>query len=168
MQTVLGQLAVLWKLGGGGGTWLVLELAWMVMRNLSGLGEDKKWGRAGWRRNFSPISWVHSLNHVAVWDPMDCSTPGFLVHHQLPGLAWTHVHQVGDAIQPSRPLSSPFPIFSPMLGSKTSLWGQVWEIRVVETLENQTPLTQQFLERSQNLRFVSALSSCSIVGSSLF
>ena len=38
---------------------------------------------------------------------MDCSTPGFPVHHQLPGLTQTHVHQVGDAIQPSHPLSSP-------------------------------------------------------------
>ena len=36
----------------------------------------------------------------------DCSTPGFPVHHQLPELAQIHVHQVSDAIQPSRPLSS--------------------------------------------------------------
>ena len=42
-------------------------------------------------------------------DPMDCSTPGFPVHHQLPELAQTHVHGVGDAIQPSHPLSSPSP-----------------------------------------------------------
>ena len=42
-------------------------------------------------------------------DPMDCSTPGFPVCHQLPELAQTHVHQVGDVIQPSHPLSSPFP-----------------------------------------------------------
>ena len=34
-------------------------------------------------------------------DPMDCSTPGFLVHYQLPELTQTHVHRVGDAIQPS-------------------------------------------------------------------
>ena len=40
---------------------------------------------------------------------MDCSTPGFPVHHQLPELAQTHVHQVSDAIQPSHPLSSPSP-----------------------------------------------------------
>ena len=40
---------------------------------------------------------------------MDCTTPGFPVHHQLPELAQTHVHQVGDAIQPSHPLSSPSP-----------------------------------------------------------
>ena len=37
-------------------------------------------------------------------DPMDCSLPGFPVHHQLPGLVQTRVHQVGDAIQPSHPL----------------------------------------------------------------
>ena len=40
-------------------------------------------------------------------DPMNCSTPGFPVHHQLPEITQTHVHQVGDAIQPSHPLSSP-------------------------------------------------------------
>ena len=39
--------------------------------------------------------------------PMDCSTPMFPVHHQLPELAQTQVHQVGDAIQPSHPLSFP-------------------------------------------------------------
>ena len=42
-------------------------------------------------------------------DPMDCSTPGFPVHHQLLELPQTHVHQVGDAIQPSHPLSPPSP-----------------------------------------------------------
>ena len=40
-------------------------------------------------------------------DPMDCSTPGFPVHHQLLELAQTQVHRVGDAIQPSLPLLSP-------------------------------------------------------------
>ena len=40
-------------------------------------------------------------------NPMDCSMPGFPVHHQLLELAQTHVHPVGDAIQPSHPLSSP-------------------------------------------------------------
>ena len=42
-------------------------------------------------------------------DPMDCSTPGFPVHHQHPELAQTHVHQVDNAIQPSYPLLSPSP-----------------------------------------------------------
>ena len=45
-------------------------------------------------------------------DPMDCSMPGFPVHHQLLELAQTHVHQVTDAIQPSHPLSSPSPVFT--------------------------------------------------------
>ena len=42
-------------------------------------------------------------------DPMDCSTPGLPVHHQLPELTQTHVPRVRDAIQPSHPLSSPSP-----------------------------------------------------------
>ena len=40
-------------------------------------------------------------------DPMDSSMPVLLVHHQLPEFTQTHVHRVGDAIQPSHPLSSP-------------------------------------------------------------
>ena len=42
-------------------------------------------------------------------DPMNRSMPGLPVHHQLPESTQTHVHQVGDAIQPSHPLSYPFP-----------------------------------------------------------
>ena len=42
-------------------------------------------------------------------DPMDCSTPGLPVHHQLQEFTQTHVHWVGDAVQPSHPLSSPSP-----------------------------------------------------------
>ena len=42
-------------------------------------------------------------------DPMDCRTPGLPVHQQLPEFTLTHVHQVGDAIQPSHSLSSPSP-----------------------------------------------------------
>ena len=42
-------------------------------------------------------------------DPMNRSTPGLPVHHQLPEYTQTHVHRVGDAIQPSHPLSSPSP-----------------------------------------------------------
>ena len=42
-------------------------------------------------------------------DPMNCSRPGLPVHHQLPEFTQTHVHRVGDAIQPSHLLSSPSP-----------------------------------------------------------
>ena len=45
----------------------------------------------------------------ALCNPMDCSTPGFPIHHQLLELAQTHVHQVSDAIQASHPLSSTSP-----------------------------------------------------------
>ena len=51
-------------------------------------------------------------SYPTLCNPMDCSIPGFPVHHQLLELAQTHVHRVGNAIQPSRPLSSPSPAFS--------------------------------------------------------
>jgi len=46
---------------------------------------------------------------LTLWDPMNCSTPGLPVHHQLLEFTQTHVHRVGDATQPSHPLSSPSP-----------------------------------------------------------
>ena len=61
------------------------------------------------------IHWeLHQFSSVTqlcltLCDPMACSTPGFPVHHQLPEFTQTHVHWVGDAIQTSHPLSSPFP-----------------------------------------------------------
>ena len=59
----------------------------------------------------------HKFSSVAqscltLCNPMDCSTPGLPVHHQLPEFNQTQVHGVGDAIQPSHPLSSPSPAFS--------------------------------------------------------
>ena len=74
-----------------------------------------------WRLN--EIMWVRCLAYAwcssvqfssvaqscpTLCNPMNCSTPGLPVHHQLPEFTQTHVHQVGDAIQPSHPLSSPF------------------------------------------------------------
>ena len=56
-----------------------------------------------------PISSVQSLSRVWLCDPMDFSTPGLPIHHQLPEFTQTHVHWVGDATQLSHPLSSPFP-----------------------------------------------------------
>ena len=46
---------------------------------------------------------------LTLCDPRDCSTPGLPVHHQLQESTQTHVHRVGDAIQPAHPLSSPSP-----------------------------------------------------------
>ena len=57
---------------------------------------------------------VQSVSSVAqlcptLCHPMDCSTPGLPVHHQLPEFTQTHVHKVSDVIQPSHPLLSPYP-----------------------------------------------------------
>ena len=87
--------------------------------------EIKNWNylKTGMRGNcISPAPWNpacmwHMLfqfssvaqSYLTLCDPMDCSTPGFTVHHQLPEFTQTHVHQASDAIQPSHPLSSPFP-----------------------------------------------------------
>ena len=49
-------------------------------------------------------------SYLTLCDSMDRSTPGFPVHYQLLELTQTHVHQVGDAIQPSHTLSSPSPL----------------------------------------------------------
>ena len=49
---------------------------------------------------------VQLLSSVRLCTPMNCRRPGLSVHHQLPELTQTHVHWVGDAIQPSHPLSS--------------------------------------------------------------
>ena len=46
---------------------------------------------------------------LTLWDPMNHSTPGLPVHHQLPEFTQTHIHQVSDAFQPSHPPSSPSP-----------------------------------------------------------
>ena len=60
----------------------------------------------GWR-NIQFSSVTESCSTLC--DPMNHSTPGLPVHHQLPEFTQTHVHRVGDAIQPSHPLSSPSP-----------------------------------------------------------
>ena len=57
---------------------------------------------------------THQFSSVAqscptLWDPINCSTPGLPVHHQLLEFTQTHVHRVSDAIQPSHPLLSPSP-----------------------------------------------------------
>ena len=67
---------------------------------------------------------------------MDCSTPGFPVHHQLPELIQNHVYRVSDAIQPSHPLSSPSPPAFPSIRvfSKESVscirWPKYWSFSI--------------------------------------
>jgi len=75
---------------------------------------------------------------------MDCSTPGFPVHCQLPELAETHVHRVGDATQPSQPLSSPSPLpsifYSIRVFSNESVlhirWPKYWSFSINPSNEN--------------------------------
>ena len=63
------------------------------------------------KTNSSKSESVSSSVHLCptLCNPMECSKPGFPVHHKLPKLAQTHVHRVGDAIKPSHSLSSPSP-----------------------------------------------------------
>ena len=65
--------------------------------------------------HFSSVQFISvAQSCLTLTDPMDCSTPGFPVHYQLPEFAQTHVHWISDAIQPSHPLLFPSPpIFNP-------------------------------------------------------
>ena len=74
------------------------------------------------RKIFPIVAYSHIQSHTIIiqftsvtqscstlCDPMNCSTPGLPVHHQLPEFTQTNIHLVGDAIQPSHPLLSPSP-----------------------------------------------------------
>ena len=65
---------------------------------------------APWKKSYDQPSSAQLFGHVQLFaTPWDCSMPGLPLHLQLPELAQTHVHWVGDVIQPSHPLSSPSP-----------------------------------------------------------
>ena len=68
-------------------------------------------GSASWRVCLYYFSQFSSVTHLCpiLCDPMNHSTPGLPVHHHLREFTQTHIHQVGDAIQPSHPLLSPSP-----------------------------------------------------------
>ena len=85
----------------------VIQAALQLRKDVQG-GESGSCKGPGARTRLVPISGlqglcgsVQSLRRVRLYDLMDCSRPGFPVHHQLPELAQTHVHPVDDAIQPS-------------------------------------------------------------------
>ena len=64
-----------------------------------------------------------------LYNPMNRSTPGLHVHHQLPEFTQTHVHRIGDAIQPSHHLSSPFPPSIKVFSNESTLrmrWPKCW------------------------------------------
>ena len=80
---------------------------------------------------------------LTLCNPMDCSTSGFPVHHQLPEPTQTHVHHVGDAIQPSHPLSSPSPpTFDLSQHQGLFQWVSSWH-QVAKVLEFQFQLQPQ-------------------------
>ena len=78
-----------------------------------------------------------SQSYPTLWDPMNHSTPGLPVYHQLPEFTQTHVHWVRDAIQPSHPLLSPsFPVLN--LSQHQSLFKWISSLhQVVKVLELQ-------------------------------
>ena len=77
----------------------VLFLSW---------AKERKWSTVKIMWGFWVFSSV-AQSCLILCNPMDCSTPGLSVHHQLLEFTQTHVHWIGDAIQPSHPLSSPSP-----------------------------------------------------------
>ena len=79
-----------WRLGTPAGSGI--QLRWWVGLQFSSV-------------QFSSVT----QSYLTLCDPMNRSTPGLPVHPQLPEFTQTHVHRVGDAIQPSHPLSSPSP-----------------------------------------------------------
>ena len=98
-------------------------LEWVAMPSLRGSSQPGDWTASACVSCIAGILFISSATWEAhyTWsvqfssvtqsfptpcDPMDCSTPGFPVHYQLPAFTQTHVHWVGDAIQPSHPLSS--------------------------------------------------------------
>ena len=107
-----------------------MELCSMLCGSLYGTGV---WGRMDTCVCMSPFAvylklsqlcslvmrWVQFISVTQscpiLCDPMDCSMPDFLVHHQLPELTQTHVHLIGNAIQPSHPLLSLLPSIFPSI-----------------------------------------------------
>ena len=94
-------------------------------------GTAKKLKKKSLKKEISILSSVHARSCPTLCDPMDCSTPGFPVHHQLPEPTQTHVHQVSDAISSCLPLNLPPSIFpSIRVFSKESVlrirWPKFW------------------------------------------
>ena len=92
-------------------------------------------------------------------DPMDCSTPGIPVHHQLPEFTQIHVHWVSDAIQPSHPLSSPAPPTSYNYSEMNDINNCIEEILAIWTRYEMLYILLTFLKLSRKLK---AKIKCSI------
>ena len=114
---------------------------------------------------YGPFSSVHfssvTQSSPTLCDAMNRSTPGFPVHHQLPEFTQTHVHRVGDAIQPSHPGSSPSPP-APNPSQHQSLFQCKSESEVAQscptlcglwTVAHQAPLSMGFSRQEYWSRF---------------
>ena len=110
-----------------------------------------------WNMQFSSVTRLCPTLH----DSVDCGTPGFLVHHQLPKLTQTHVHPVGDAIELSHPLSSSSPAFS--LSQHQGFYKWVSSLhQVAKVLEFQLqPQSFQWIFRTDFLYYGPIGSPCS-------
>ena len=109
-------------------TWLSTKVPGQFRREKSLSSTDGATGKLygqKWTFQFSSVA----QSCATLYDPMNCSTPGLHVHHQLPEFTQTHVHRIGDAIQPSHHLSSPFPPSIKVFSSESTLcmrWPKCW------------------------------------------
>ena len=110
-----------------------------IMRQGKELGE-------AWKENQDQFSSV-AQSCPTLCHPMNCSTPGLPVHHQLPEFTQTHIHRVGDAIQPSHPLSpllllpSIFPSIR-VFSNESALrirWPKIWNFSFNISPSNEHP-----------------------------
>ena len=111
IRKVLPQTFTTWKLKQGHMASSTSGETGKSRHKLLSLAEDKQdlSPKAAPGAQFSPVA----QSCPTLCDPMSRSAPGLPVHHQLPEFTQTHVHQVGDAIQPPHPLSSPSPAPNP-------------------------------------------------------
>ena len=92
---------------GGKKKW---QKMWKIFSLKTFKWQISRWKDIQYHQTFNSVQ-LSSVTQLCptLCNPMDCSTPALPVHHQLPEFTQTHVHWVGDAIQPSHPLSSPSP-----------------------------------------------------------
>ena len=106
----------LWKLAMMFTKWSLQ--AWSRLCPQLSCASSRSWNWFYWNGHFQslvqPLTFIQfssvTQSCPTLCDPMNHSTPGLPVHHQHPQSTQTHVHWVGDAIQPSQPLSSPSPL----------------------------------------------------------
>ena len=89
--------------------WLLCYLVFFVFSSTVSIPDISSQKRAATEVEILVLFSSVTQSCPTLYSPMDCSMPGFPVHHQLLELAQTHVHLVGDAIQPSYPFLSPSP-----------------------------------------------------------